>query len=254
MGLLEFFKRKSNQKEMSAPSEIHYCSVKNVYQFLVEVSDNNGEILFIHFFNGIRTNEYGKTADYFNGFSHYGVLIGAGNKPIYKLTLVHIISGEKIILDKSLIQNSGLPTSTFQTILNDLYLKYGEINMPTQPICYDTKNKEWLLMESSSERSERTMRTFEEFKVKSNKIKEPQKRFFLDEFNMWFIEDIDYNEELKKKWLGIENGIFVDYFNSNGEIKRGEISDAYGMRDYDLVSIEDELDEIPLKNIIKIIE
>ena len=109
-------------------------------------------------------------------------------------------------------------------------------------------------MESSIERNERTMRAFEGLRVNSNNIKVPKKRYFLDEFYLWFIEDTDYVNELEKKWFGIENGVLVDYYNSKGEIKRGEISDAYGMRDFDLVSIENEIGEIPLQNIIKIIE
>lgn len=254
MGLLDYFKRKSYQKKIFTFSELDYSPIRNVYQFVVEITDNNCEVLFVHFFNGIRTNEYGETADLINGFSHYGIMIGAGKIPIYTLTLVHIASGKRIILDRTLIQNSGLPTLKFKTILNDLYLKFGEIRKPTPPICYDRKNKEWLLMESSIERNERTMRAFEGLRVNSNNIKVPKKRYFLDEFYLWFIEDTDYVNELEKKWFGIENGVLVDYYNSKGEIKRGEISDAYGMRDFDLVSIENEIGEIPLQNIIKIIE
>ncbi len=255
MKLLDFFKKKSPQKESSSPSELLYFSVRNAYQFAVEVSEDNGDILFIHLFNGIRTDKFGKTSDYFNGFSHYGASMGAGNKQVFKLTLVHLKSQTRILLDKSLVQNSGLPTTSFQNTLNELYVKFGEIDTPAQPQCYDLKNGEWLIFESREERNKRRMKSYDEkFRYPSKEDEITSKKYFLDEFNNWFIEDKQYEEEQEKKWFGIENGVFVDYYNSNREIKRGEISNAYGMRDYDLISIEDELEEIPLKNIIKIIE
>ena len=156
----------------------------------------------------------------------------------------------KFTLNRSFFQNSGIPTIAFQNIINDLYEKHGEIGIPSQPQCYDVKNGVWLLLESLESRNKRRINKMNEmFKTYSQDIEISNQRYFLDEFYNWFNEDKVYLAEQQNKWVGVENGVFVDYYNSHGERKRGEIIDAYSMRDYELITIDNESEEIPLKNI-----
>jgi hypothetical protein len=251
MGIFNLFKKKSQTVVSASPMEVLYSSIRNRYQFAVEICEESGEVIFAHFFNGIRTNKFGKTADSFNGFSHYAVAFGSGQKPVYNIFLVHLKSNMKFNLNRPFFQNSGIPTKAFQDIVNDLYEKHGEIGIPSQPQCYDVKNGVWLLFESIESRNKRRM---SEMFNSHTEIVISNERYFLDEFYNWFKEDKEYLAEQQNKWLGIENGVFVDYYNSHGERKRGEITDAYSMRDYDLISIDKELEEIPLKKIIKVID
>ena len=250
MGIFNFFKKKSQTVDCASPLEVLYSSVRNRYQFAIEVCEESGEVLFVHFFNGIRTDKFGKTADSFNGFTHYAIAFGSGQIPVYNIYLVHLKSNMKFTLNRSFFQNSGIPTIAFQNIINDLYEKHGEIGIPSQPQCYDVKNGVWLLLESLELRNKRRINKMNEmFKTYSQDIEISNQRYFLDEFYNWFNEDKVYLAEQQNKWAGVENGVFVDYYNSHGERKRGEIIDAYSMRDYELITIDNESEEIPLKNI-----